>query len=641
MRVGNRLTVEALESRSNPSMFFAANAYSDLAPMPPMFSGDGSSDTATADFNQDGHIDICSIRRSGSIIVYLNNGSGAFSAVSLMESGFTNGPYGTTLAAGDFNADGKPDIAAFGLGGGDSTMRLRVFLGNGDGHFLGGTVIPGVSGAFTLKACNLNGDAAADLIADFGNGLTSNRFTVMLGQPGGTLSSPTEYSVPGQYVRNFTVADFNNDGKLDVAALAHPSGNAYVFSGVGDGSLHNPTAVPLLNSTQVQSNGSFVGFGEVVSGDFTGDGNQDMLAVGFASDVARSLILVTGNGDGTFSSPSTVNDGFPATGSQLDVGEFDGDGHLDVVTQAPSLVLLGDGLGAFLPSPQRVDQVGAPQLAIADFNSDGRSDLTYASDFTGLEAGGSGMGIRVVETRPAVPGGSSSLPTLLVVKASGPGSVQGYSTDPFEKYRQVSAMYQPGILGGGEERSAAGDLDGDGEPDIVVVTGPGTPLRVTALSGLDHLTVLIPPFDPFGGDFSGGGFVAAADFDNDGHAEFVVSPDEGGGPRVTIFSLVGETPTVRANFFGIDDPSFRGGARPAVGDVNHDDVPDMLIAAGFGGGPPRRPLRRERSVRRSHQIGERFLRVPGRRADAPQRRLRRPWRCERRWVRRPRVRRWT
>jgi hypothetical protein len=135
-------------------------------------------------------------------------------------------------------------------------------------------------------------------------------------------------------------------------------------------------------------------------------------------------------------------------------------------------------------------------------------------------------------------------------------------------------------------RTAVADVNGDGTPDTILVTGPGTPLRVAVISGADNKTVLVQPFDPFGGDFTGGGFVAAADLDGDGRAEFVVTPDQGGGPRVSIFSLAaGGTVTTRANFLGIDDPNFRGGARAAVGDINGDGTPDLAVAAGFGGGP--------------------------------------------------------
>ncbi len=135
-------------------------------------------------------------------------------------------------------------------------------------------------------------------------------------------------------------------------------------------------------------------------------------------------------------------------------------------------------------------------------------------------------------------------------------------------------------------RPATADVDGDGIADTILVTGPGTPIRVAVVSGTDNTTLLVSPFDPFGGDFTGGGFVTAADFDGDGRAEFVVTPDRGGGPRVSVFSAgTGGVAVTRANFFGIADPDFRGGARAAAGDLNRDGVPDLVVGAGFGGGP--------------------------------------------------------
>jgi uncharacterized delta-60 repeat protein/uncharacterized repeat protein (TIGR01451 family) len=144
-------------------------------------------------------------------------------------------------------------------------------------------------------------------------------------------------------------------------------------------------------------------------------------------------------------------------------------------------------------------------------------------------------------------------------------------------------------------RVAVGDLLGDGGQEIVMVTGPGTPIRFAVVSSVNG-SVVIPPTAPFAGseDFTGGGFVSVANLDDQGGAEIIITPDLSGGPRVTVFSLapvVGQnnsfifTPTVRANFFGIDDPNFRGGARTAAGDVNGDGTPDLVVVAGFGGGP--------------------------------------------------------
>jgi hypothetical protein len=141
-----------------------------------------------------------------------------------------------------------------------------------------------------------------------------------------------------------------------------------------------------------------------------------------------------------------------------------------------------------------------------------------------------------------------------------------------------------GPLGAGV-RTAEADVDADGFPDTVLVTGPGTPIRLAVVSGKDGGT-LVAPFDPFGDNFTGGGFVAAADLDGDGRAEVVVSPDPGGGARVSVFSFVGGTLAVRRNFLTFtDDPAFRGGARVALGDVNGDGTPDLAVAAGFLGGP--------------------------------------------------------
>jgi hypothetical protein len=77
-------------------------------------------------------------------------------------------------------------------------------------------------------------------------------------------------------------------------------------------------------------------------------------------------------------------------------------------------------------------------------------------------------------------------------------------------------------------------------------------------------------------------FVTAGDLTGDGRAELVITPDEGGGPRVRVFGAgFGQV----ADFFGIDDPAFRGGARAGTGDVTGDGVGDLVVAAGFGGGP--------------------------------------------------------
>jgi len=87
---------------------------------------------------------------------------------------------------------------------------------------------------------------------------------------------------------------------------------------------------------------------------------------------------------------------------------------------------------------------------------------------------------------------------------------------------------------------------------------------------------------PFG-TFQGGVFVTLGDVDRDGINDIVITPDQGGGPRVQI--IRGGTFAKLADFFGIADPEFRGGARAGVGDLNRDGFADIVVSAGFAGGP--------------------------------------------------------
>jgi hypothetical protein len=159
--------------------------------------------------------------------------------------------------------------------------------------------------------------------------------------------------------------------------------------------------------------------------------------------------------------------------------------------------------------------------------------------------------------------------------AGGDGTVTVYNPDGTPRYTVTPF---PGVAGG--VRVALADFNGDGVPDLAAATGPGTQARVRVLDGVTRQELFA--FAPFG-TFGGGAYVAAGDVDGDGRAELVVTPDEGGGPRVQV--LRGGDFAVTADFYGIGDPDFRGGARAAVGDLNADGRADVLVSAGFQGGP--------------------------------------------------------
>lgn len=158
------------------------------------------------------------------------------------------------------------------------------------------------------------------------------------------------------------------------------------------------------------------------------------------------------------------------------------------------------------------------------------------------------------------------------------GGDTGYLLGPTLNSRGFASPGGADFTGG--VRVAAADVNGDGVQDLIAGTGPGTLARVIIVDGkTGGLLFETTPFD----GFTGGVFVAAGDIDRDGKADIAVTPDRGGGPRVAVFR--GNGFAVMADFFGIDDPAFRGGARAALGDVDGDGFADAVVSAGFLGGP--------------------------------------------------------
>ena len=139
----------------------------------------------------------------------------------------------------------------------------------------------------------------------------------------------------------------------------------------------------------------------------------------------------------------------------------------------------------------------------------------------------------------------------------------------------LSGSFRGGI------RVATGDVNGDGIEDVVVAAGPGSGNVIIVFDGATQREIFRS--SPFEGSFTGGAFVTLGDIDLDGIRDIIVTPDEGGGPRVVVFK--GGNFQQILSFFGIADVSFRGGARAGFADINGDGRVDLIVAAGFGGGP--------------------------------------------------------
>lgn len=129
---------------------------------------------------------------------------------------------------------------------------------------------------------------------------------------------------------------------------------------------------------------------------------------------------------------------------------------------------------------------------------------------------------------------------------------------------------------------ASGDVNADGFDDIIVAAGAGGGPHVKVISGKDGS--LLTQFFAFDAKFRGGVFVSSLDADDDGDDDIVTSAGEGGGPHVIIRN--GRSLAVMKSFFAFD-ADFHGGVRVAAADVNNDGVNDLLVSAGQGKNSPR------------------------------------------------------
>jgi cyclophilin family peptidyl-prolyl cis-trans isomerase len=166
-----------------------------------------------------------------------------------------------------------------------------------------------------------------------------------------------------------------------------------------------------------------------------------------------------------------------------------------------------------------------------------------------------------------------------IVIGAGPGGgphVKVFSGRDGSLIRSFMA-YDPGFTGG--VNVAVADVDGDGTPDIITGPGPGGGPNVRVFSGRDGS--LIRSFMAYDPGFTGGVNVAAADLDNDGFADIITGPGQG-APNVRVFS--GRDGHMMNNFFAYS--SFAtGGVHVAAGDVDGTGSPQIITAAGPGGGP--------------------------------------------------------
>jgi hypothetical protein len=500
---------------------------------------------AVGDFNRDGIPDLA-VANSGddTVSVLLGNGTGAFSAAAGSPVPVGDGPI--SVAVGDFNRDGIPDLAV--ANSGDDTVS--VLLGHGTGAFsaAAGSPVPVGDGPISVAVGDFNRDGISDLAV---SNLIGDTVSVLLNQGATTTvlvssAATALYGQPTTFTATVTAASGNPTGTVTFRDGTTVLGTVPLDP---DGTATFTPAVPLPAGTHTIAttfNGSleFVTSSAAITQTVNLTPTTTILTASTPQITAGDTITLT----------AVVQSGTTGTPSGS-VTFYDGGSVLGTAPLSSGIAVL----------PTATLGVGAHSVF-----------ALYASDGNYL---GSASGVATVEVVSVPPPPPPPPPPPVTAFAagtdSGGGQVNLYNADGSS--RGSAAPFGAGFTGG--VRVAVGDVTGDGVPDLVAGTGPGAAAKVVVIDGKAGVSRFLTPFE----SFTGGVFVAAGDLTGDGVADVVVTPDQSGGPRVVIYRGGDFQPV--ASFFGIDDPNFRGGARAAVGDIDNDGSPDLVVSAGFGGGP--------------------------------------------------------
>jgi hypothetical protein len=267
------------------------------------------------------------------------------------------------IGAADFNGDGKPDLAAA-----NHTTSCSIFLGNGDGSFQPHSDLDTQASPSAMTIGDLNNDGKMDIALGLGLGYTGF-LGILIGNGNGSFQPITfPYSFPnGSF--SLTARDFNHDGNLDIALTNDSTESLYIFLGNGDGTFRLPTTYRLGVSP-----------GQIAVGDFNGDGSLDIAVPGIGFIVQKNVIsILMGNGNGTFQPPVEYQAALAPT--QVALGDFDRDGKTDlaVVGNAGISVFLGRGDGTFTQPAYFENGAISRAIIAADFNGDGQTDLAFTN----------------------------------------------------------------------------------------------------------------------------------------------------------------------------------------------------------------------------------------------------------------------
>lgn len=441
------------DSYENKFVIFKGNGDGTFSKSEVTNGGQRSGDLRAGDFNNDGELDLYFTQdlfeTVGAVTsVALGNGDGTFKAIITSYSGLSTG----TGAVGDYNSDGIVDVAV------SNTIEdtFTVLLGNGDGTFKAGASYNSNTDV-NIAHGDFNGDSHLDMIS---SGHYSEDLVFHFGNGDGSFKAAVSYAAGTDVWSAPGVADLNGDGYLDVLDESPEQNAAFYLLGNGDGTFK---AMQTFASTSARTS---------VIADFNQDGILDVIASGVGGGVRLAL---GGQAQSTPSNPGS-NGLFVGQDPRHVVSrDLNGDGSLDFATADSTSetvsIVLGNGDGTF-KARRSYRSIGAIQyLQFGDVTGDGTIDLVAShSDGKAAVLGGNGNG--TFQAASTVHAGSSE--SLLLKDVNGDSKLDLLTLDKGTNELRVSVGNGDGSFKVGTTYSVFGsptslavaDLDGDGKQDV-------------------------------------------------------------------------------------------------------------------------------------------------------------------------------
>ena len=327
-------------------------------------AGAGPAAIVAGDFDGNGKMDLAVANQTaGTVSVLLGNGDGTFQG----HVDYAVGSAPVALAVGDVNGDGFLDLLCVNSG----SNTISVLLGKGDGTFQPAQGFSTGAGPVWIAVGDFNGDGKLDVAT---TNSTDNTVSILLGMGDGTFPTHSDIAV-GSGPASVAIGDFNHDGTLDLAVASSGANTVSLLLGNGDGTFRSGTVLAGLHSNPHS----------VTVGDFDRDGNLDLA---FANEGSNGTLIAFGKGDGTFHLPLAVYSTGTAPSMEL-TADLNGDGDLDLITNNLSTgnrfsYLLNKGSRTFqfhINYPTGTTPLG---LTVGDFNNDGKLDIAVADSGSGM-----------------------------------------------------------------------------------------------------------------------------------------------------------------------------------------------------------------------------------------------------------------